>query len=277
MPSGDGWQANRSYFSFYVVPVSQVGLIMSSCVTKPSLSAHRKMRRRTLVPPLRFGAAIFAAAALFGLPGFAGGYVAPIVEIAAPMNIASAAPVPYWLALIPLGLLVFLGLDRGDGRTVPPPGDWGGPCFCEGTLLHLDRGWVPIEAIRPGDLIRTSKGMQPVLSVESWQPTEFRDRSVVIKGVRVSQNHGVAHGAYRVPAADLSPVRARIDGSRFFHVLVRDHSWLYAKADPEAEVLEAESLMLTADDLVGKRFPDLVPGHMAHPAAPDAPRPEAAA
>ncbi|MFC0198901.1 Hint domain-containing protein [Paracoccus rhizosphaerae] len=237
----------------------------------PEAIKMQKTGRILHLPMFGLGTAITGVASFWGTYAFSGGYVAPIIEIAGPVDTIAASPAPYWLALIPLGLLAALGLSQdGNGRPVSPPAEYGGPCFCEGTLVLLERGWIPVEDIREGELIKTSNGTQKVLSVESWQPVEFRDRPCVVKGVRVSKNHGISDGRQRIPAQDVSTLRSPIDGSRYFHILVRDHSWLYAKADVAGEVLEAESLYITSDLAISKTFPELVALHKARAVAPDA-------
>lgn len=214
-----------------------------------------------------------------GQAAVAGGYAVPIVDVlAAPTPAAvppMAGPSDYWLALIPLAIL-FLASRGGDGSSssggVPPSGvplDLGGPCFAEGTLLRMEDGWRPVEEIRVGDRILSSKGVQTVLSADFWTPTEFRDRPCEIEGVSLSANHGVLQGGYRVPAQEVSLRRERINGLKYFHVLLENHSWLYAKAGPEGKVIEAESLMMTTDLTLSKRFPDLAARHAADPAAPN--------
>lgn len=210
-----------------------------------------------------------------GQAAFAGGYAVPIIDIMAP----PAAPTPmagpsnYWLALVPLAILFFASRG-GDGSSsgVPPSGvplDLGGPCFGEGTLLEMEDGWRAVEDICVGDRILSSKGVQTVLSVDFWTPTEFRDRPCEIEGVSLSANHGVLQGQYRVPAQEVSPRRERINGLKYYHVLVENHSWLHAKSGLEGNVIAAESLLMTKDLPLAHRFPDLVQRHASDPAAPN--------
>lgn len=213
-----------------------------------------------------------------GQAAFAGGYAVPIIEVmAAPTPVAAtpmAGPSEYWLALIPLAIL-FLASRGGNGSSsggVPPTGvplDQGGICFGEGTLLQMEDGWRRVEDIRVGERIVSSKGIQTVLSVDFWTPTEFRHRPCEIEGVSLSTNHGVRQGEYRVPAQEVSLRRERINGLKYFHILLENHSWLYAKATPEGTVVEAESLWLTKDLALSQRFPELVARHAADPAAPN--------
>lgn len=237
----------------------------------PAAGETEKKQRISHLPLFGLGTTVAGVACLWGAAAFSGGYVAPIIEIAGPVDTIAASPAPYWLALLPLGLLAVLGISQdGSGRPVSPPTEYGGPCFCEGTLVLLERGWVAIENVREGELIKTSNGTQKVLAVESWQPVEYRDRPCIVKGVRVSKNHGVSDGRERIPAQDVSAVRSPIDGSRYFHILVHDHSWLYVKADLAGEVLEAESLYMTGDLAISKTFPELIALHGARPVAPNA-------
>lgn len=206
---------------------------------------------------------------LCGSAALAGGYVAPIFELAPSAPVATGiAAQGWWMALLPLVFAALGGRDRGGNGLTPLPPDHGGPCFGEGTLIRLDRGWVPVEAVRAGDRAVTSRGLQPVLAVESWRPVDYRDRPVLVGGVRLSPNHGVAAGGALVPAGELGAARAPIDGRRYVHVLVPDHSWLLARAAQGAPVIRAESLRLTADLKLARRFPGLVARHAAAPVAP---------
>ncbi|WP_299360581.1 Hint domain-containing protein [uncultured Paracoccus sp.] len=174
------------------------------------------------------------------------------------------------MALIPLFLLALAsrgGGGRGNDDFTPLPPDHGYICFGEGTLIWLERGWVPVEEIQTGDRIVTSRGIQTILTVESWQPVEYRDRPAVFENVRLSPNHGIKVGNIIVPACNLTTVRSRIDGSRYFHILVEDHSWLFAKADADGTIIRAESLCMTADLKLAKTFPDLVARHASDPVA----------
>lgn len=218
--------------------------------------------------PAGLAAALWGA--LWGGAALAGGYVAPILELAPAAPIATAGTASnWWMALVPLFLIALAGrADRGDNGLTPLPGDYGGPCFGEGTLIQLERGWVPVQMIEAGERIVTSRGPQTILAVESWRPVEYRDRPFVVGGVRLSPNHGVAAGEIIVPACRLSTARSPIDGGSYFHILVADHSWLYAKAEAEAPAIWTESLCMTADLKLARKFPDLVARHAADPVAP---------
>lgn len=234
--------------------------------TVPFLHGRAARVRR----PWFAGLAAVASCGLGGGAALAGGYVAPILEVApsAPAATIGAAQ-NWWLALLPLFLVALAARGDGGGKGLTPlPPDHGGPCFGEGTLIRLKDGWVPVERIKPGERIVTSRGIQTVLSVESWRPVHYRDRPIVVEGVRLSPNHGVAAGEIIVPACRLSTARSRIDGSRYFHVLVADHSWLFAKAAANAPIIRAESLCLTADLKLARKFPGLVERHAADPVAP---------
>lgn len=90
------------------------------------------------------------------------------------------------MALIPLLFVALAGRGgRGDNRLTPLPPDHGRPCFGEGTLIQIDRGWVPVETIEVGERIITSRGTQTILSVESCRPVDYRDRPFIIEGVRL--------------------------------------------------------------------------------------------
>lgn len=220
---------------------------------------------RRLLQALTAGVAAFGSS----VAAYAGGYVAPIVEFtpaATPVAAVGNAP-NYWLALIPLALL-YLGTRGGDDVGSNPPQNIGGPCFCEGTLILADNAWVKVETIQAGDIVTTSKGPQRVLSVGSWQPTQFRDRPSIVAGVRLSANHGVQVDGFNVEAGTVSSKRGLIDGRSYFHILVEDHSWLSVKADDAGTVLVAESLLMTKDLKLAKDFPHLVDHHAANPVAP---------
>ena len=215
------------------------------------------------------GLAAAMSGSIWGGAASAGGYVAPFLDLppVAPVMTAGA-PQSWWLALIPLFLVALSGRGgRGDNGLTPLPPDHGGPCFGEGTLVQLTRGWVPVETIRTGEEIVTSRGIQAILSVEYWRPVNYQDRPVLVEGVRLSPNHGVSVGEIIVPACKLSAARSPIDGGSYFHILVEDHSWLFARAVADAPVIRAESLCMTADLKLAKTFPELVARHAADPVA----------
>lgn len=217
-------------------------------------------------------AAIAAAvsAGLWGGAAQAGGYVAPLVELAPSAPVATGIGAQgWWMALLPLFLVALAGRgDRGGAGLAPLPGDHGGPCFGEGTLIRLDRGWVPVETITAGERIVTSRGLQTILAIESWRPVDYRDRPFLVQGVRLSPRHGVAAGGALVPACRLGTARSPIDGRSYVHILVPDHSWLLARAAADAPVIRAESLCMTADLKLARRFPELVARHAADPVVP---------
>lgn len=226
------------------------------------------LRPSGLIPRAGIGRPTLILALFLGAgSAAAGGYVAPIIEMSpvAPA-LTSGASQSWWLALLPLFLLALAGRGGGgkNGLTPLPP-DYGGSCFGEGTLIRLERGWVPVETIEPGERIMTSRGIQTILSVESWRPVDYRHRPFVVDGVRLSPNHGVAVGEIMVPACRLSSVRSKIDGSCYFHVLVRDHSWLSARSNTDSPVIQAESLCMTADLKLARKFPELVERHAMDP------------
>ena len=205
----------------------------------------------------------------------AGGYVAAIPQVAP--TVAASPSAGQWMigAALLAGIIALLGRDSGGSNFSSTPIDHGGPCFLEGTLIQVALGDLrPVETIRPGEWIFTSSGTQKVLSVESWQPTRYEDRPVIVKGVRLSPNHGVLqHDAtdaeVLVPAHEVSSQRGLIDGRRYFHILVQDHAWLMACPADGSGFIWAETLAVTADmPALAKRFPHLVKRHAAHPVAP---------
>ena len=153
--------------------------------------------------------------------------------------------------------------DSSKPGITPLPGDYGGPCFGEGTALRMADGtWKAVEDIAAGDMIWTSEGKQTVIATDSWVPTDFRDRPVIVNGVRLSPNHGVKHDdAQRVEAIEASRTRGMIDGRAYHHVLVAEHSWLLAR-DGEGQVF-AESLWLTKDMKLGRAYPEIAARHAA--------------
>ena len=212
-------------------------------------------------------AALFAASA-----AHAGGYVVPIIE-AVPAVTASAGgtgPNVAWLA-VPVVLCAIFCRGGGDRATLPP-GDHGGPCFQEGTLISTDRGYRPIEDLAVGDLVTTSKGAQPILHIGHWTPTEFKDRAAVVDGIHMTRNHVVCMNGLASAAEEVTNVRAMIDGTRFFHILVTDHAWLEVDTFKPSGPLLAESMRLTADiKPLADLFPHLIAHHAAEPC--DAPQP----
>ena len=208
------------------------------------------------------GPAVGLMGALMSGAAHAGGYVAPIV--AAPPVAVAAEPSRWWIALPLLALLALAGRSSGSKPGITPlPGDYGGPCFGEGTGLRMADGtWKAVEDIAAGDTIWTSEGKQAVIATDSWVPTDFRDRPVIVNGVRLSPNHGVKHDdAQRVEAIEASRARGMIDGRAYHHVLVAEHSWLLAW-DGEGQVF-AESLWLTKDMKLGRAYPEIAARHAA--------------
>lgn len=200
--------------------------------------------------------------ALMSGAAHAGGYVAPIV--AAPPVAVAAEPSRWWIALPLLALVALAGRGSGSKPGITPlPGDYGGPCFGEGTeLLMADKSWKAVEDIAAGDMIWTSEGKQPVIATDSWVPTDFRDRPVIVNGVRLSPNHGVKNDdTFRVEARTVTTQRGMIDGRAYHHVLVADHAWLLAR-DGEGHVY-AESLWLTKDMKLGRAYPEIAARHAA--------------
>ena len=120
---------------------------------------HRQATR--VRQPAGIAAALWGA--LWGGSALAGGYVAPILELAPAAPVATAGTSPnWWMALVPLFLFALAGrADRGDNGLTPLPGDYGGPCFGEDTLIPLERGWVPVQRIEAGE--RMSNGRRGVV------------------------------------------------------------------------------------------------------------------
>ena len=89
----------------------------------------------------------------------------------------------------------------------------GGGCLVEGTLIRTPGGEVPIERLRPGDLVLSAAGEpRPILDVVEVEAAECFE---VAEGLRATAEHPflVGPGTYRI-AADLGrriagPVRAR--------------------------------------------------------------------
>lgn len=204
----------------------------------------------------------------------AGGYVVPIIE-AVPQVMATPGGSNTGLYVAGGALILCAIFCRGGGdRATLPPGDHGGPCFREGTLIQTERGWVRVDDLKEGMTVSTSEGEQIILSVESWVPTEYKDRPVIYRGVSLSKNHCVGIEGCRVEAQNVSQERGMIDGAAYYHVLVGNHAWLYVRGhegSPEvpphqSDVLVAESLMVTPDlKTIYDRFPKLAEQHAARP------------
>lgn len=174
---------------------------------------------------------------------------------------------------IGLSLLALLGLFKvhhskyKDDCVTTKPDEPGHACFREGTLIQMQDGWKAVESIAAGDMIATSRGPQIVRNISSWQPTEFRDRAFSQSGVWLTGNHRVRAGDLAVAVKLTSAERRAVDGAHYFHILVDQHAWLYAKADETGPVVECESLMLTGDIGLSRDFPALVAQHAAQPVA----------
>lgn len=172
-----------------------------------------------------------------------------------------------------LGILALLGLFKAhhpkhnDGCVTTKPDEPGHACFREGTLIEMQDGWKAVESIAAGDMIATSPGPQIVRNISSWQPTEFRDRAFAHSGVWLTGNHRVRTGDLAVAVKLTSAERRAVDGAHYFHILVDQHAWLYAKADDASPVVECESLMLTGDIGLSRDFPGLADQHAAQPVA----------
>ena len=125
--------------------------------------------------------------------------------------------------------------------------------------MDFERAAIIRDRIRAIDSLNEK---QAVIATDSWVPTDFRDRPVVVNGVRLSPNHGVKHDdAQRVEAIEASRTRGMIDGRAYHHVLVAEHSWLLAR-DGEGHVY-AESLWLTPDMKLGRAYPEIAARHAA--------------
>lgn len=210
-----------------------------------------------------------AVAAVSAAGAYAGGYVPPVLS--APPVAAAAPSEPRLWWVLPL-LALFLWAGKGKNHQFSPtPPDYGGPCFHEDTLILTANCWVPVEDLRAGDTVLTSKGPQVVIEVDSWVPREFKDRAVVIDGVHLSANHRVRDEDGRmVEAGNISTERAPIDGARFYHVLVEHHAWLHACHPSSQRPIMAESLQVTAVTKLGRKHPHLVDIHAANTAGPAA-------
>jgi len=199
---------------------------------------------------------------------YAGGYAVPIIDVAPPITtVANGSPNWAWLAVPVVVCAIFC--RNGDSGNVPPPGDYGGPCFREGTVILTGKGWVQVENLKAGDIVSTSKGPQPILHIDSWVPTEFKDRPAIVDGVYMSANHCVELNGHRVPAAQVAEDMGKIDGARYFHILTEKHAWLMVGADVFADAVMAETLFLTEDIRpLAAKFPGLSEAHAADPCAP---------
>lgn len=232
--------------------------------------------------------ALSAIGTLASSAAYAGGYVVPIIE-AVPQVVATGNSPSPWLAAIPLALLLLLSRDGGDRATLPP-GDHGGPCFREDTLILMADAkwpgvqlavsgiimandyfpkWKRVDELEAGDIIVTTKGPQVVLNVASWTPTEFSDRPVLYMGVQLSKNHCVMRDdaeQRKVPAIFASSERTAIDGSAYYHVLTAEHAWCFVKGNGDGPTVIAETMFLTKDmKPLCDEYPTLIEQHATHP------------
>ncbi|MEO1733119.1 MAG: Hint domain-containing protein [Pseudomonadota bacterium] len=77
----------------------------------------------------------------------------------------------------PNGVAFARNSDGDLEETAPTPGWPNLPCFVKGTCLDTARGYVPVEAIVPGDLVLTrDKGFLPVCAVGAFRPSGFQIR-----------------------------------------------------------------------------------------------------
>lgn len=65
-------------------------------------------------------------------------------------------------------------------------------CLPAGTLVHLNRGLVPIEQVRVGDLVRTAKGFQPVTEVIDQGEQALMEITSNMGTFRCTPNHRMA-------------------------------------------------------------------------------------
>lgn len=218
---------------------------------------------------------LLAASAAWGLApalAAAGGYVVPIID-SVPQVVASGAGGSNTGLWVMGGAVVLCAIFCGRGGDNPganPPGDHGGPCFREGTLIRTPDGWTKVEELEVGMYVHTSEGDQPILSVEGWTPTEFKDRPAIFLGVRMSPNHAINVLGARIPALSIATGRGIIDGARYIHVLVERHAWLMVRADLSTKSFAAESLLLTPDmPALSERFPEAAASHAQRQCAPE--------
>ncbi|WP_171180653.1 Hint domain-containing protein [Ruegeria sp. HKCCD8929] len=130
------------------------------------------------------------------------------------------------------------------------------PCYTPGTLIMTDRGEVPVEDIRPGDMVLTAdNGLQPVKwvgqrTVSEIELARFPNlRPVIIRKnafgnkrrMRVSPQHGLIAGDHASDhlirakhAAEIFGGKfARVDTSResvtYIHIMFDRHELIYAE------------------------------------------------
>lgn len=213
---------------------------------------------------MRITSIIAGAASLLSGTALAGGYVAaPIID--APPVITSGGTGQTWIALAGLVIIAVL-IGKGNRPHGNPAKSDGGACFLEGTAIYTPCGWVPVEELRPGQKVLTPAGHQKIVHVASWLPTDHSDRPVIVGGVHLSPRHRIQRAGEVVDAGEASDERAALDGRRYYHVLLADHTWLFAHSGPGTKAVLAESLMLTPDMALGRAMPDLAAHHAANPA-----------
>lgn len=205
--------------------------------------------------------------ALMSGAAYAGGYVAPIV--AAPPVAVAAEPSRWWIALPLLALVALAGRSSGSNPGITPlPGDYGGPCFREDTLVLTVTGWAPIEILTRADVVVTSKGPQRVLAVDSWVPKDYQHRPVLVSGVYMTANHRIQTGeGDMIEAEKAGHPRAPIDGMRYYHIVLKDHAMLTVASPELCLPIQAESMQVAPGTKMGRKFPHLIERHAASPAA----------
>lgn len=164
------------------------------------------------------------------------------------------------------------------------------PCFVAGTLIETDSGPLPVEVIRPGDLVRTlDRGLQPVRwtgqrdvpGKAAMAPVEIRAGALGNwRDLRVSPQHRMLVGDWRTElffgkSDVLVPAIHLVNGStirqvacrrvRYVHLAFDRHEVIWAEGAPSESLhlgaVALGSLDAAARSEIAALFPDLLPGN----------------
>lgn len=187
-------------------------------------------------------------------------------------------------------------LGRGYGLTADRADTNFMPCFGSGTLIETDRGHVPIETLRVGDLVRTQdNGLQPirwigsrtVQAVENLAPIVFKKGAIGnAREMILSAQHRVLVRDERaallfgeeevlVAAQDLvdgDMIFRRIGGTvSYFHLMFDQHQIIFSEGAPTESFYPGELGLGAIGELAREElfaiFPELRFGVDSYPPA----------